>query len=118
MKILQECKRLLSYGGLGTEQYVNIGGKRVPRAMIRAIPISMLILGAISQSIIVVNSIDLGLLPVLIPTHSFLHYMIKCVVYCILLWKTNEIARLIDYIEMVIQRRRFFDNFFSFFFVR
>lgn len=115
MKILKECKQFLSYAGLGTEKYVNIGGKRIPRAMIRAIPITMLAFGSILQSINSINNYHHGLLEVLLPFHSCLHFVVKCAVYCALLWETNQISWLIGYIEMVIQRRMCLALFFYFF---
>lgn len=116
MKILIECKRLLSYGGMGAEQYVDIGGKRVPRIMTRLIIMSGVMLLAIFYSINIYNSPDLDTM--LFHVHlAMLHYH-KWAVYCVLLWKTEQIAQLIDYLRTVVKRRKFFffflKKFFSF----
>ena len=109
MEILRECKKLLFYGGLGTEQYVHIGRKRIPRTMIRAtIIFFQLLLAGLTFIVSIKSFFKRGLAETLFPLQCSLLGSIKCSVYCVLLWKTNEIAQLIDYVQMVVQRRMFF----------
>lgn len=111
MKILEECKRFLSYGGLGTEQFVNIGKERLPRWIIRAMLTFTHVLMNWMQAIILVNNYKLGLHAILLSIHCLLNYVVKCAVYWALVWKVNKIVDLFYYIEIVVQRRMFF--FFS-----
>lgn len=108
MKILQECKQFLSCAGLGTEQYVHIGGKRIPRMMIRATLTFVLLSGAILQYINTINSFADGIQAMLFPIHFLIHNSMKWAVYCVFLWKTNKIAELIDRVETVVNRRKLF----------
>lgn len=105
MKILQECKRFLSYAGLGSEH-------DVPRTISRAVVISVLTLLSTLHLINSIKNYDIGLQAVLFPAHCFLLGCMKMAIYFALIWKTTEIARLIDYIEMVVKRRRFLQTFF------
>ena len=115
MKILLECKRLMSYGGVGTEQYVDIGGKRVPRMLIRVFVIFMLLSLTIIHSINCHERYPLGLHAMLFSAHLFLLNNLKLAVYCVLLWKTDQIAQLIDYLRTMVERRRvYFSKSFSY----
>lgn len=107
MKILQDCQRFLSYGGVGTNQYVNISGIHIPRTLIRAILAFVLLLGSCLQLINIINTFAVGLHAMLLPVHCLLHNVVKSAVYSALLWKINEIHRLIDYMAMVVRQRKF-----------
>ena len=104
--ILQQCKRLLSYGGLDTEQYIDIGGKRVPRIISRVIIMFGVMSLTIIHSVNIYNALDLDRM--LFHIHLAMLNNKKLAVYCVLLWKTDQIAQLIDYLRMVVERRRGF----------
>lgn len=88
---------------------MNIGGKRVPRAISRALIISVLLfLNTLHIFNIIIGSDD-GLQAMLHPIHYLLHGLVKLTVYGVFLWKTDAIARLIDFIGMVVQRRMTFE---------
>lgn len=114
-EILHECKKSLSYGGLGTEKYVNIGKRHIPRTIIRATIISLeVVLSGLTVIVIIRTFFEQGLTDMLFPLHCSLLGYIKCSVYCVLLWKTNEIAQLFGFIQMIVQQRMsLFWQFFS-----
>lgn len=103
MEVLQGCKQVLAYTGLGTKQYVKFGGIWVPRTLIRAILSFMLLLACTSQLIISINNYDVGLQAMLFPLHCVLLTAIKCAVYLALVFKSDRIARLLSYFEMVVK---------------
>lgn len=109
MKILSECKRFLSYGGLDTDQFIHINGKRIPRALPRTIIILALLLLGISAIInCIINYAD-GLQAILFPLDILLVVIMKLTSYVALLCQTEKIAELIEYLQMVIQQRMFGD---------
>lgn len=75
----------MSYAGVGTEQNVAFGSQRIPRTVIRAIPMSMLLVGPTMQIIICINNYDRGLQAVLFPVHSCMLGVMKWTVYFMLL---------------------------------
>lgn len=111
--ILQELKRILSYQGLGIDQYDEIRGYRIPRMMIRATFIFGVFSMATIQIINIWNSRDLGLQVMLLPVQLLLHIVIIGAVYLFLNYKTDKIADLMDKFEMVVQRRKLFDQLYG-----
>lgn len=107
MKILKACKRFLSYAGLGHEQYVTIGGKSVPRMLIRAIYTAMLLTLSTINLIRCFMAYPIGPQAMLYPVLCFTLDINKFAVYRVLLYNTDRIAELIDYLETVVERRRF-----------
>lgn len=107
MNILQECKRFLPYGGLGTEQYVDIGRIRVPRTMVRTLLTSILLILSILYAIKCFIAYPLGLQAMLFPVHCLLINNTKLIIYRVFLWKTDQIAQLIDYLQAVVKERKF-----------
>lgn len=69
---------------------------------------TMLLVGPIMEIIIVINNYDCGLQAVLFPIHGCTMGVMKWAVYLMMLWKTNQIAQLIDYVELVVERRTCF----------
>lgn len=92
---------------------MDIGGKRVPRIISRFIIISGLLLLTVIHSIKIYNRYPLGLQALLFPVHCLLLNNMKLAVYCILLWKIDQIAQLFDYLEMMVKWREFLLYFFS-----
>lgn len=107
MKILSECKRFLSYGGLGTEPSINIAGKCIPRALPRAVISLAVFAFVISSAINCINSSDMGLTETLVPINYVVVFSVKLTSYGILIWKSNQIAELIDTLQLVIDKRMF-----------
>lgn len=106
-KVLRECKRYLSYAGLGTEQFVNIGRMWIPRTLIRAIVMFALLGMAILMVIKTINDYNISLNATLLPIHCLVHNITKFAVYSVLIRKIDQIVRLFDYVEMVVRRRMF-----------
>lgn len=107
MKILYECKLFLSYEGLGAEQYVNIVGIQIPRAILRALVAFMLFSLSTINLIRCFMAYPHGAQALLYPVLCFTLDVNKFVIYCALLWKTDQIAQLTDYLETAVMRRTF-----------
>lgn len=107
MKILKVCKRFLSFAGLGADEYVNIGGKNVPRMLIRAIYTAMLLTLSTINMIRCFMAYPIGPQAMLYPVLCFTLDMDKFAVYRVLLYNTDRIAELINYLEAVVERRMF-----------
>lgn len=108
MKILSECKLSLSLAGLGNADFVDIRGKRIPRWMTRAYTLfGQFVLGGIAL-INSINKYSLGLHAVIYPFHGVVVVITKLAIYIVLMAKTERIAELIDYLEMVVNQRRCF----------
>lgn len=105
--ILQECERLLSYGGVGTEQYVDFGKTCIPRMLIRALIISVLLISFTGNWIVLYKHYPHDVRTLLFQLHLMLINGLKWSVYSVLLWKTDQIAELIDYLRTVVRRRKF-----------
>lgn len=107
MEILVDTSRILAYSGLGIEQTVNIGGIHIPRAFIRVSIMSSPILFGIAEFCICVKSYAIGIQAILYPFHSLMINIMKLAAYSVLIGKTNKIAELIEYLQMVVDRREF-----------
>lgn len=111
MNILKVNKRLLAYVGIGVDQYVNINGIQVPRLIMRAL-LSCLIIMSCLQLIISVKVYRRGTMEeFLFPAHCIFFCLIKCSIYWALMYKTNDIAQLMGFIELVVKRRKYFFAF-------
>lgn len=111
MKILRECVRFIAFGGLGSEKYVEIGSNRIPRLIPRAIILFSLVVVIILEIINSINRYDQGIQEILLPVHILVHNVVKLAVYLVLLGKIEQISELIDYIDMVVQKRLFLSHF-------
>lgn len=103
--ILQECKRLLSFAGLGIDETINIGGRKIPRLLPRAALFLVIVLLSVPQIINAVHYYFIDLQSFLYAVGCFLFYVIKTAMYTALLTKTNEIAELIEYLQTVVTQR-------------
>lgn len=107
MKILTNCKILLSCIGLANELSISIGVKyKVPRALLRCFTIIILVLGTFFEILLCVKYREGGIYAVLFPLHITITILSMLLIYIGLLWRTNEIVELIDYLEIVVNRRR------------
>lgn len=96
----------MSYGGIGIEQNVNVGGLYIPRTMIRTIVITGQLLLWLPQMYDCVNKYADGPGKILFPIHSVLAYSVKMSIYAVLLSNTNRIAQLFEYLQMVVAYRK------------
>lgn len=108
MQILGECKRFLAYFGLGTEKFVNIGEMKVYRALIRAYILSVIIFVVVVQIIIVYTYYAVDPQLALYSVFLFILFGTKLIAYVCLISKTTEIAELVEYLEMVVKKRVYF----------
>lgn len=107
IKILSGCKMFLSFAGLGNSDCVYFGEKRIPRWIARAFTIlGQFILGGIALTNSIGNYYKDGLPGVIYPFHSVVVVVTKLAIYIVLMAKTERIAELIDYLEMVVNQRR------------
>lgn len=109
MKILQETKRLLAWGGLGRDTTIYAGGYRIPRWVPRFIVIFGHVVLFTVHSIKIYNYYPYGLEALLFPVHCIALNNMKLSVYCVLVYKTPLINELMDYLEVVVNERRFLD---------
>lgn len=105
MRILKECKRFLSFAGLAVDKDVNVGGQKIPRIIPRAVLLLVLISLSISEIVIAVHCYSIDLQLFLYPMGCLLFFAVKLAIYTVLILKTNEIAELIDYLQMVVTLR-------------
>lgn len=110
MKILGECKRVLSYGGLGIGKSINIGGMHIPRFVPRTVISSALLLLGTSAIVNSIKNFGDGLEAVLYSFDCLIAMSMKLSTYLTLLWQTDQIAELIEHIRMVVNRRRFCES--------
>lgn len=108
MKILTNCKTLLSCIGLTNELTISIGVKyKIPRVLLRCFTIVVLVLGTIFEILLCVKYKESGIYAVLFPLHITITILSMLLIYVGLLWRTSEIVELIDYMEMVVNQRKF-----------
>lgn len=108
MKILKNCKILLSCIGLTKELDISIGVKfKVPRAIFRCFTIVVLVLGTFFEILLCVKFRESGIYAVLFPLHITITILSMLLIYVGLLWRTNEIVELFDYLEHVVIQRKF-----------
>lgn len=110
MKILRDCKRYMSYSGLDIRKTINIGGVQFSRTFIRTLIFSIQFLLDFIELINFINNYGHGLKAILFPLHCVILYTMKLAIYIVLLTKTNQIAELMDYLEMIVNKRMVYFN--------
>lgn len=105
MQILTECKRSLSYAGLGIDKTINIGGMKIPRILVRAWLSLVIFSLGISEVIIGIHYYPIDLQLFLYPLGCLLFFVVKISMYMALISKTDVIAELIEYLQSVVTQR-------------
>lgn len=94
----------MSVAGLGTPHNVK---KRIARFMARIVLSSILILLAYVQWNHIIENNAYGVQAILFPIHCLLIFVMKLATYIVFIAKTEKISELIEYLELVVNKRRF-----------
>lgn len=104
---LKACKRFLCVIGMGRDEYAYLGGKRVPRLLIRVTLAAIIHIAVFIDIINVCNGWHLGIEEWLFSAHCGVICAVKTVVYFVLIGNIDRLYELFGYIEDVIDGRMF-----------
>lgn len=107
MKILEKSEEFFSIAGLGIQRLVPIGGKVIPRIALRCFIVSMIALCCVLQGLTAIKHSDGGLTAVLMPVHLGLTYSSALSIYISLVFKTDRIVELLNYLRVVFDLSMF-----------
>lgn len=107
MKILGASRKYLLYMGLASERHLPIANFRVSRALVRCTIIGSQLALATIFAVNITREWERGLYAVVFPLHLFLLISSKLCIYTVLAVKTDRIAELIDYLQHVVDARKF-----------
>lgn len=99
MQIFEERKKILTNTGLGTEQFLRIAKRNVPRLCIRGGIICVLVLCIIPESMICINNFETNLTASLWALCLIIIYLSALIIFICLIIKTIDIKELFDYLE-------------------
>lgn len=101
MNNLQETRINLAKCGLGSEESVQIAGKRILRSFIRSYKLTLLTLCTVLEGFICLN-IRADIATILNVIVMLLTFSSGCLIYSCLIIKSNEIVELINYLDRVV----------------
>lgn len=107
MRILGECKRCLAIAGLTNDKFVQIGGKPVPRMLIRCLSYFALALITVTQFIASAKNYSHGLSDFLGPLQLGLSFFTITLIRISLILKSETIMELFDVLQVVVNRRKY-----------
>lgn len=102
MIILAESKRILAHSGLNNANAVRIASVNVPRLLLHTVILMALVSCVVLECVIYVENskhyIDAILLPLVVSST----FMALILAYISLIWKSEQIMRLMDYLQHVV----------------
>lgn len=105
MKILQECKAILTLLGVGAEKIARINNRNIPRIILRCNIIVPFFICIYFSCVFSKNNIGHGAAVILMPIVLSVTFFFQVIVYSSLLLKTTEIAELMDFLENIVNQR-------------
>lgn len=107
MKTLTGVKRLSAVIGLNEENFIQIHGYKVPRAFIRNFIVFSLLTAVMVEILVYVKNREGGINSILAHLYIVVCLASMLFTYLCLVWQNNELVRLFDYLQMVINERMF-----------
>lgn len=101
MSILEKSKNLLILAGLGPDPAVHIGCTIVPRAIIRAYSVCLMLLCVALESVLCAQQHKRGLDAVLLNVNLWVTHVSMLLIYKSLLFKSGQTIELIQFIQGV-----------------
>lgn len=105
MKILVECRRHLSSVGLNNQQFIALYGIIIPTIVIQAFCVALMALCSTLSIINCVKFYELGPEAMLDPFHIVATFVGIFLVYISLIWRRDNTAHLIDYLQTMVDER-------------
>lgn len=102
MKTFRVIGKILAESGLGTDQYVSIAGRKIPRSLIRFCIFTFLFVGTILEVVICVHRSADGYATILYPVSVVLTFLSGALIYASLLLKPTQIVELFNYLENAV----------------
>lgn len=116
MCIFKDTKTILINCGLGTDQLVQVAGKRIPRSLIRLSVFSFPLIVCVIEIILCINGYADGFAQMLYSFSILLTYSSGVLIYATLTAKSNKIIELFNYLADVVQKSD--PTIFKFFFLQ
>lgn len=105
MEMLGESKRFLAYFGLGSNAFVRMDGKLIRRVSIRCAILFVLLLCVAFQCYLCMQNNMFNVTTIILPFVSGLTCLSIILSYASLIWKTEQIEELLDYVQHVVDSR-------------
>lgn len=97
MRILSECRLCVASAGLTNDKFVEIGGKPIPKLLIRLFGYFVCILSTLPEFIDCINNYSNGVNAILGPLHLALACLSNSLIRVSLIFKSDAIIELFDF---------------------
>lgn len=106
MIILAESKRILAHSGLNNANVVRIASVNVPQLLVHVVILTALVSCVVLECIIYVDISKHGIDAILLPLVVSSTFMALILAYISLIWKSEQIMRLMDYLQHVVDESK------------